>query len=193
MNEQELDKQFRDLFMGERLPAESVQRILEQGRNENKTIWWRYWAPVAAAAAFVMLFSFQMAKEHDQEGFHFDVAGKIAMRHNSSTNRNFEVETASYDGVQRGLKDLAFSVTPLVKEKLLSAYEVIGARYCQLEGQQAAHLKVRNRKTGTLCTLYVASLNGPLSALKSADAHIDLEANHVDLWEDSGRLFALVD
>ena len=193
MNEQELDKQIRDLFMSERLPAESVQRILEQGRNEKKTIWWRYWAPVAAAAAFVMLFSFQMTKDRDQEGVYFDVAGKIAMRHNNSTNRQFEVQATSYEGVQRGLKDLAFSVTPLVKEKLLSAYEVIGARYCQLEGQQAAHLKVRNRKTGALCTLYVASLNGPLSTLKSSDEHIDLEANHVDLWEDSGRLFALVD
>ena len=105
----------------------------------------------------------------------------------------FEVQTASFAGVQKELKDLAFSVTPLVKQKLLSAYEILGASYCQLEGQQAAHMQVRNRRTGTLCTLYVASLKGPLAALKSTDKHVDLEANKVEIWEDSGRLFALVD
>ena len=191
MDEQEMDKNIRDLFMSERLPAESVQRILKQGQSEKKTIWWHYWAPVAAAAAIVMGFSFQMAREYEEGEFYFDVAGEIAMRHNNYGK--FEVQTASFEGVQKELQDLGFSVTPLVKQKLLSAYEVLGARYCQLEGQQAAHMRVRNRKTGALCTLYVASLKGRLAALKSADQHVDLEANHVDLWEDSGRLYALVD
>ena len=80
-----------------------------------------------------------------------------------------------------------------MKQKLLSAYEVIGARYCQLQGQQAAHLQVRNRKTGALCTLYVASVSGSLSSLKSIDQRVGLEAHEVDIWEDSDRLFALVD
>lgn len=190
MNEQELDKNIRELFLSERLPAESVQRILKQGRSGKKIVWWRYWVPVAAAAAIVMAFSFQMARDYDEEGFYFDVAGEIAMRHNNYGK--FDVQTASFDGVQKGLKDLAFSVTPLVKQKLLSAYEVLGARYCQLQGQQAAHLQVRNRRTGALCTLYVASMKGSLETLKSTDEHIDLEANEVDIWEDSGRLFALV-
>ena len=190
MNDLELDKKIRDLFMSERLPAVSVQRILEQSRNEKKIAWWRYWGPVAAAAAMVVVISFQMAREHDNGDFYFDVAGEIAMRHNDYAK--FDVKAASFAGVQKGLKDLGFSVTPLVKQKLLSAYEVIGARYCQLEGQQAAHMQVRNRRTGALCTLYVASLKGSLETLRSSDGHIDLEANEVDIWEDSGRLYALV-
>ena len=59
--------------------------------------------------------------------------------------------------------------------------------------QQAAHLQVKNRKTGALCTLYVASMNGSLSSLKSIDQHVGLEAHEIDIWEDSDRLFALVD
>ena len=90
---------------------------------------------MAAAAAIVVVISFQMAREHDNGDFYFDVAGGIAMRHNDYAK--FDVKAASFEGVQKGLKDLGFSVTPLVKQKLLSAYEVIGARYCQLEGQQA--------------------------------------------------------
>lgn len=194
MNEQEIDKTVRDFFLSEKLPAEKVQMILEQGEAQprrSNTVWWHYWVPVAAAAAIVMAFSFQMGRSYDEEEYYFDVAGEIAMRHNGY--KNFDVKTASFDDAQEGLKDLAFSVTPLVKQKLLSAYEVLGARYCQLQGQQAAHLQVKNRKTGTLCTLYIASLKGPLSSLKSLDREIDLEANHVDIWEDSDRLFALVD
>lgn len=193
MNEQEIDKSVRDLFLSQKLPAESVQWILEQGQaqKQGKRVWWHYWVPVAAAAAIVMAFSFQMGRSHDEDEFFFDVAGEIAMRHNGY--KKFDVQAASFEGAQEGLKDLAFSVTPLVKQKLLSAYEVIGARYCQIQGQQAAHLQVKNRKTGALCTLYIASLKGSLSSLKSLDREIDLEANHVDLWEDSNRLFALVD
>ncbi len=194
MNEQEIDKTVRDFFLSQKLPAESVQSILELGNAQprrSSTVWWYYWVPVAAAAAIVMAFSFQMGRSYDDEEFYFDVAGEIAMRHNGY--KSFDVKAASFEGAQEGLKDLAFSVTPLVKQKLLSAYEVIGARYCQLQGQQAAHLQVKNRKTGTLCTLYVASLKGSLTSLKSLDREIDLEANHVDIWEDSDRLFALVD
>ncbi len=106
MNDLELDKKIRDLFMSERLPAVSVQRILEQSRNEKKTAWWRYWGPVAAAAAIVVVISFQMAREHDNGDFYFDVAGEIAMRHNDYAK--FDVKAASFEGVQKGLKDLGF-------------------------------------------------------------------------------------
>ncbi len=200
MNEQEIDKHVRDLFLSQKLSAEKVQNILDESRTQARSTtsarnntWWKYWMPVAAAAAVVMALSFQLARNQSpsQEEFYFDVAGEIAMRHNAYSN--FDVKAATFDGVQNELEDLGFSVTPLMKQKILSAYEVLGARYCQLQGQQAAHVQVRNRSTGALCTLYIAALKGPLSALKSADRSVDLEANHVDLWEDSDRLFALVD
>lgn len=191
MNEQEIDKTVRDLFLSQKLPAEKVQRILDQSQSQSKTVWWKYWMPVAAAAALVMALSFQLARNQSSEEFYFDVAGEIAMRHNNYDS--FDVQATSFNGVQEELKDLAFSVTPLVKQKLLSAYEVLGARYCQLQGQQAAHVQVKNRKTGALCTLYIASLKGSLSSLKTLDKSVDLEANQVDIWEDSDRLFALVD
>lgn len=193
MNEQEIDKSVRELFLNQKLSAEKVQSILDQGKSQRtkKPFWMSYWMPVAAAAAIAMVFSFEFSRNYQDEEFYFDVAGEIAMRHDAYSN--FDVRAASFSDVQAGLKDLAFSVTPVMKQKLLSAYEVIGARYCQLQGQQAAHLQVKNRKTGALCTLYVASMSGSLSTLKSIDQHVGLEAHEVDIWEDSDRLFALVD
>ena len=191
MNEQEIDKSVRDLFLIQKLFAEKVQNILDQGNSQKtkKPNWMSYWMPVAAA--IVIAFSFQFARNYQDEEFYFDLAVEIAMRRNAY--HDFDVRAASFSDVQAGLKDLAFSVTPLMKHRLLSAYEVIGARYCQLQGQQAVHLQGKNRKTRALCTLYLATMSGSLSSLKSIDRHVGLEANEVDIWEDSDRLFALVD
>lgn len=194
LSEQEIDQKVRDCFVSESLSESSVQRILAQGRKAKAVHdrpWWRPWVPVAAAAAFVMLISFQLGKSYDISQFTTKVAGEIAMRHNGA--RPFDIEAKSFDGVQNGLTDLAFSVTPHIKKGMLSAYEVIGARYCFLEGQQGVHMRVRNRSTGVLCTLYVASLNGPLKELKASDTEVHLAANDVTLWEDGDRLFALVE
>lgn len=192
-SDEQLDQKIRDCFMSECLSASAVQNILAQGKKASETrnrAWWRPWLPVAAAAAFVMFVSFEVGKRYDVSQFAQKVAGEIVMRHNGA--RPFDIETSSFDGVQNGLTDLAFSVTPQAKQGLLSAYEVIGARYCFLEGQQGVHMRVRNRSTGVLCSLYIASLNGPLRELKSSDREVHLAANDVTLWEDSDRLFALV-
>ncbi|MBD5778269.1 hypothetical protein IEN85_02025 [Pelagicoccus sp. NFK12] len=193
-DDQQLDQKIRDCFMAESLSAASVQTILARGKKAKEIhdrAWWRPWLPVAAAAAFVMLVSFQIGKNYDVSKFATKVAGEIAMRHNGV--RPFDVEAHSFDEVQSSLKDLAFSVTPHVKQGLLSAYEVVGARYCFLEGQQGVHMRVRNRTTGVLCTLYVASLNGSLKELKASDREVHLAANDVTMWEDGDRLFALVE
>lgn len=195
MNEVEIDQLVRDCFLAQKLPQKSVERILARGAKakaiHDKVAWWQTWAPVAAAAAIVMLGAFQLARHYDVSEFARQVAGEIAMRHNG--DRPFDVETASFDGIQNELKDLGFSVSPVVKQGLLSAYEILGARYCWLEGQQGVHIRVRNRDSGALCTLYIATLEGKLAELRSMDDKVDLGANDVRMWEDSDRLFALVE
>ena len=72
MNEQEIDKSVRDFFLCQKLPAEKVQLILEKEKPQperNNTAWWHYWVPVAAAAAIVMAFSFQMGRSYKEDDF----------------------------------------------------------------------------------------------------------------------------
>lgn len=195
MSDTELDQRIRECFLSQRLSAKKLDSILERGRDardaRSKRSWWRPWVPVAAAAAVIMLAAFQLARQYDSSQFARQVAGEIAMRHNG--NRPFDIEASSFDAVQSGLKDLAFSVTPAVKEGLLSAYEILGARYCYLEGQQGVHLKARNRASGALCTIYIASLKGPLAELRAKESEVHLESNDVRMWEDGDRLFAIVE
>lgn len=196
MNEIGFNERVRDCFLAQKLSETSVQRILKQGREAKEEFArrsrWLPWLSVAAAACFVMLFAFDAAREFDVTQFARKVAGEIALRHNG--DRPLDIEASSFESVQLGLTDLAFSVTPAVKQGFLSAYEILGARYCWLEGQQGVHMRVRNRKSGALCSLYVATLEGPLAELKATDEKdVHLEANEVHLWKDSDRLFALVE
>lgn len=195
MNEAEMDAKVREHCLSQRLSDKAVEAILAKGRAakeaHDRRQWWRPWLPVAAAAAVVMLVAFEISRRYDVSAFARQVAGEIAMRHNG--NRPLDIEAHSFDAVQNGMKDLAFSVTPAVKQGLLSAYEILGARYCYLEGQQGVHLRVRNRATGALCTLYIASLKGPLADLRQTENEVHFEANDVRMWEDSDRLFALVE
>lgn len=194
INESEFDQKIREVFLAESLSATAVQTILARGKKAKELhdrAWWKPWLPVAVAAVFVMLISFEIGKHYDISEFATKVAGEIAMRHNGT--RPWDIPADSFDAVQNGMKDLTFSVSPHVKQGLLSAYEVLGARYCFLEGQQGVHIRVRNRSTGVLCSIYVASLDGPLKELKSSDREVHLAANDVRLWEDDQRLFALVE
>ena len=72
MKEQEIDKSVRDLFLSQKLFAEKVQNILDQGNSQKtkKPVWKSYWMPVAAA--IVIAFSFQFARNYQDEEFYFD-------------------------------------------------------------------------------------------------------------------------
>ena len=196
MEDQEIDNEVKKFFSTRILSDNAVASILKQGAAEKEKgessakNWWYTWIPVAAAAAIVLAFAFQAGRTGEANEFTYEVAGQIAMRHESTAP--LDVQSTSFEGVQDGLDKLGFSVTPEGKSRLLSAYEVIGARYCRLEGQAGAHMRVKNRVTGAICTLYVATLKGSLKDLEDTDQHLELEAHEVDMWEENGRLFALV-
>lgn len=202
MDETQIDQKVRDYYMKQEMSASSIQRILKQGLAEKaaghqnvstgkKTYWWRQAVTFAAAACLMIVLVIQYDKIRVPVDDIEEVAGVVASRHNNIHNFDFAVD--SFEGVQAELKDLAFTVQPVVRQKLLSAYEVIGARYCQVQGQQTAHMQLRNRSSGVICSLFVASLDGHLKNMDKASHVVDLEANHIDMWSDSGRLFALVD
>lgn len=198
MSNDKLDRQIREYFMGQMLPEAAVQSVLQQGASpqggQTTRQWWLTWGPVAIAATVILAFTFQAGRNYVDNGYAMELAGQIAIRHEG--DGALEVKGGSFDSIQEGLRELQFSIMPELKSQILSAYEILGARYCQLQGQQAAHLRVKHRVTGALCTLYITSMNGPLAkvhdALPGGESEIDLEAHKVNMWEDSGRLFALV-
>ena len=87
----------------------------------------------------------------------------------------------------------------LVHTKILSDpnWELLGARYCTIQGNTAAQLRLKNKQTGIIETLYQA----PYSASQFSKVPI-LENNQpplkeyakgigVDIWVEKGVLFAL--
>jgi anti-sigma factor RsiW len=114
------------------------------------------------------------------------VLAEISMNH----HKRLEVEVASdqYQVVQAGLGQLDFPILPTRKE-LLKNYALVGGRYCSVQGGLAAQLKVRDRVSGELLTLYVTHLTDELERIDPLDANFD--GVHIRLWQENGRFFAL--
>ena len=89
----------------------------------------------------------------------------------------------------------------LVNTSILSGadWELLGARYCSIQGNTAAQLRFKNKQTGTVETLYQAPYNADqFSDLPSLEnnKHPITEFSKgmgVTIWIEKGVLFALTD
>jgi hypothetical protein len=63
------------------------------------------------------------------------------------------ITTSHLDQIQLHLADLDFK---LVSSQMLPAknWEIVGAKYCSIQGSIAAQIKIKNKTTGKLFTLY---------------------------------------
>ena len=114
------------------------------------------------------------------------VLAEIAYNHQKTVV--LDVASPSYDVVQAGLPRLDFSVLSS-KAAFLRNYALVGGRYCSLQGELAAQLRMTDRVNGDTLTVYVCKLAPALSGLAPLEqAHGGVE---IRLWEDGGRIFAL--
>ena len=68
-------------------------------------------------------------------------------------------------------------------------FQLIGGRYCSIQGGLAAQLKVRNRVNGAVSTLYVTTLTEKLARIK--EQHVLQGRVDIHLWRQQGRFFGL--
>lgn len=68
-------------------------------------------------------------------------------------------------------------------------YVLIGGKYCSLDGERAAQMKIRNIKTNTIHTLYAAPLEKTIKWITEKDG--SSKGVSVILWSESSTLFAI--
>ena len=113
------------------------------------------------------------------------IADEIAMNHNKQLD--LDLITPSLDEVRDQMTRLDFALidSPSMAE---GGLQLIGARYCSIQGQLAAQLRFQSL-SGDFVTLYqspaVESMDRPLAAAHST------EGVAVRIWEEQGVLFGL--
>ena len=122
------------------------------------------------------------------------IAQEVASNHLKL--KPLEVQAADMDAIRTYFGELDF--VPVDSELLASAEaELIGGRYCSIQGVTAAQLRVRGREGEGLSTLYQAPYqpdrHGDLPRLGQGETPLTLWAQGlpVRIWVEKGVLFAL--
>ena len=185
-----VDEQVRQFYSQQRLPEERAQTVLEAARRR-RLAKRRRWYGIAAAVVVSVAMATLLLSTREKNALGDRVAAEVAMGH----YKDLEVEFAasSYDDLAQALDKLQFNLAEPSRwggavHSTGGAYELVGGRYCSIQAQLAALLKVRDADGGT-ATLYVTELSPELSSLPGTSRTLD--GIEVDVWAERNLLFAL--
>jgi hypothetical protein len=150
-----------------------------------------------AGAVAVFLFVFFLTPYlQNQSGIQEKIAMEVAANHIKL--KPLEIETSSIEAIRNYFKKLDFvPVNSQVVSQL--GLELIGGRYCSLQGNIAAQLRVRKPGTNTIQTLYQTEYrkdvfeNMPTLEEGGKPVDIHVKGVKVTIWVEKGLLFALTD
>ena len=110
---------------------------------------------------------------------------EVAMNHATRLSFEFEGETlAALDG---SMNQLPFALSE--PSRLPDNVKVLGSRYCSLSGQLAAHVKLREGKTGRALSLFVTNSATTLNQLNGENGYVD--GVEVEMFYEGGLFYAL--
>ncbi len=152
-------------------------------------------AMAGAVAAFLLTFLLTPLIL-DQSDIRERIAMEVATNHIKL--KPLEIETSSIDDIRGYFKKLDFMP---VNSRLVDQFglELIGGRYCSLQGITAAQLRVKKPGSNTVQTLYQTEYRKnvfkDMPALEDGDTPVEIYVKglKVKIWVEKGLLFALTD
>mgnify|MGYP001812365482 FL=1 len=174
----------------EKLMANNEQKEKKDSRSS--------WVPLAAAGMFFFaVITAFMALQFSKDNLLTmpqQIAEEVVSNHLKL--KPLEVKTGSIDAVRGYFNKLDFM--PVESSlQALGNLQLIGGRYCSLQGLTAAQLRMKQGKNlQTLYeTEYVPAVFGDLPSLEKGEAPLVIYAKgiKVKVWVEKGLLFALTD
>lgn len=184
----DIEEQLRLHYEGKKLSDERTESILSEAR-ELRPLRFRLPLRLLAAAAVVVVIltgGVLTVVLSPPAGIASKLADEIAVHHLKGDEPT--VLSSSYEVVQAALPRLPFSILPS-NPRLLSDYDLLGARYCSLQGHLVAQINLKDRQHGGTHTLYVMELARDFRNVKHETFYRD--GVIVELWTDDKRLFGL--
>lgn len=182
---QSVDEQVRAFYCDQEMPEAALNRLVER-TGELRRARRRRWLAVAAAVLLAVAGGFWMRHVTATAGLADRVVAEVATNHRKDLA--VEVSTFDYQQLGQALDKLPFAVTAPEAARA-QGYQLVGGRYCTIQAQIAAQLKIRHPRTGRLATLYITELSPELAALPGQRRTADEIT--VELWSQDGLLYAL--
>lgn len=167
-------------YSSKKLSDEKVDLLLSRRRSHNLI---GTFGKLAIAALLILGFIFTIT-QFQGTGIEDRIVKEIAMNH--SKELNIEFPTNDLNSLQAKLDKLDF---PLAKADgfIKENYELMGGRYCSIQGNLAAQLKIKNKATNNIDTLYITNLNNELSDVKPTS--VNVEGVNIEVWHENGLLY----
>ena len=182
---QAIDDQVRAYYLDQQLPEQRLEHLLKRAA-ELRRARRRRWLALAATVALVVAGGLWLRHWTAAEGLTDRVVAEVAMNHRKDLA--VEVTVADYGQLRPTLDKLPFEVAPPAVEQA-AGYQLVGGRYCSIQAQLAAQLKIRHPQTGRVATLYVTELSPQLASLPGQRRTDD--GVTVELWSQDGLLYAM--
>lgn len=182
----DLDRDVRDYYDGQALDEARIDDILQAARGDRRSdrVW--YWRIAAVVAVLLIAFPV-LHLELTNRDLSERVLGEIAMNHKKQLA--VEVAAVDFESLQTGLDRLEFPIRP--PKALVGGMELVGGRYCSIQGSLAAQIKMRDPASGEIRTLYATTLNPDLETVGGQSAVHDGVA--ISLWTEQGVFFGLAE
>lgn len=198
-----LDERIKEYYDSRTLDTSKVDEILSitslhrkrlnpptQGKGWTRHARWFAWlmqprmmwgaAICAALALSISVHEFGELNERTER-----LLQEAAMNH--SIRLQLEYESADIDEIDRNMALLPFDVAlPSIFDE---GYSVVGARYCTLSGQLAAHVKLINLNTDRPISLFMTRAVAEFDSIQPTREGID--GVPVRLWSEEGLFYAM--
>lgn len=186
----EIDDRLRDHYRSLQLNTEELQAIVHSDERKSPIAGLlSYWksAGLAWAAAALLLLSVSVGVH--QYGTHtertYRTLNEAAMNH--STRLQLEFEGSTIVEIDEHMSQLPFKVQ--LPSEFSKQYSVLGARYCTINGELAAHVKFIDRETDKQISLFMTRSVEDLQKINATSEQVD--GVNVTLWNESGLFYAM--
>ena len=171
---------------------ESLMQLQQTSIKKESNVKYR-WIAVAVVFFIMMgnLFYFSMSPELALEQ---RIGSEVAKNHINL--KPLEIQTSSMKAIRGFLTELDFSPVESILLKS-SSKNLIGGRYCSIQGVTAAQLRLRDSETGQIQSLYQTVYDKdvfydlPLLKENQKPVTVYSKGLAVDIWVEKGILFAL--
>lgn len=177
-----LNKQLSRHYLEKSLNDEQLARLQSLQNTKTPTQYKVYTSIAAGGLLAVLGYLYQAEPKHLST-----ISKDIAYNHNSQLQ--MEVLSHELQTVQGRLNRLGFQ---LVSSNKLEEgkWQLIGGRYCNINGKIAAQMKLRNAESKAIYTFYQAKVpNEFINSLSDKETAID--GVKVKLWREKGLLMGL--
>lgn len=181
----DVDKLVRDYYQAQTLNKDLSSVILQQTAVAPRPMSRRRWLQ-AAAVAVVSVGGFTALHLHlNERSLTERVLAEIAMNHQKHLAS--EIKSDDYAILTQELDKLDFQLrAPLT---VAANMKLLGGRYCSINGELAAQLKLRDPNSRDVHTLFITQLTPALKRIDEREARADGIA--LRLWREHDMFFAL--